>query len=64
MVPAATTPALAVFLTGKRPPDDGGVHLGISFDQIAARKVGKQTFLPSLQLGGEPATVGPMRCAL
>ncbi len=46
--------ASAVFLTGKRPPDDGGVHLGISFDQIAARKVGKQTFLPSLQLGGEP----------
>jgi hypothetical protein len=60
--------AMAVFLTGRRPPDDGKVSLGISADQIAARAVGRCTRLPSLELGCEPATpVGhcdnPYSCA-
>ena len=60
--------ASAVFLTGRRPPDDGGVRLGVSADQIAARAAGRYTRLPSLELGCEPATpVGhcddPYSCA-
>jgi hypothetical protein len=45
--------AMAVFLTGKRPPDNGGVQLGVSADQLAARVVGRQTRLPSLEIGCE-----------
>jgi hypothetical protein len=60
--------ASAVFLTGLRPPDNGGVHLGISADQLAARAAGRYTRLPSLEIGCEPATpVGhcddPYSCA-
>ena len=35
--------ASAVFLTGLRPPDNGGVHLGVSADQLAARAAGRYT---------------------
>ncbi len=60
--------ASAVFLTGRRPPDSGAVHLGISADQLAARAAGRYTRLPSLEIGCEPATpVGhcddPYSCA-
>ena len=60
--------ASAVFLTGLRPPDNGGVHLGVSADQLAARATGRYTRLPSLEIGCEPATpVGhcddPYSCA-
>jgi len=47
--------ALAVFLTGRRPPDDGSVRLGASADQRAAAVAGRHTRLPSLELGCEPA---------
>src|SRR5437763_748836 len=60
--------ASAVCLTGRRPPDDGGVHLGVSADQIAAAAAGRHTRLPSLEIGCETATpVGhcddPYSCA-
>ncbi len=45
--------ALAVFLTGQRPPDNGGVQLGVSADQLAARVAGRHTRLPSLEIGCE-----------
>lgn len=45
----------AVFLTGAHPVKTGGVDIkvGQSVDQVAAEKVGKQTRLPSLELGIE-----------
>ncbi len=47
--------AMAAYLTGRRPPDSGGeIRLGISADQLAARAVGSETRLPSLELGCEP----------
>ena len=60
--------ASAVYLTGRRPPDNGGVHLGVSADQIAAHAAGRYTRLPSLEIGCEPPTpVGhcddPYSCA-
>jgi hypothetical protein len=48
--------ALAVFLTGTRPPDSGREHqLGVSMDQLAAQTAGRHTRLPSLEISGEPA---------
>ena len=48
--------ALAVFLTGQRPPDTGREHqLGISMDQLAAQVTGRETRLASLEISGEPA---------
>ena len=43
----------AAFLTGVHPKKTGGadIHLGVSVDQVAARKIGTQTRLPSLELG-------------
>ena len=43
----------AAFLTGMHPYKTAGknIHLGVSVDQMAARSVGIQTRLPSLELG-------------
>jgi hypothetical protein len=48
--------ATATFLTGVHPRKTGGAdfQLGISADQIAAKELGKQTQLSSLELGLEP----------
>jgi len=48
--------ATATFLTGVHPYKTGGAdfRLGVSADQIAARELGKQTQLSSLELGLEP----------
>lgn len=45
----------AAFLTGAHPVKTGGVEIkvGQSVDQVAAEKVGKQTKLPSIELGTE-----------
>jgi hypothetical protein len=47
--------SLASFLTGTHPlkTDGAGIRVGISVDQVAAQKVGRQTRLPSLELGIE-----------
>jgi len=46
--------ALAVFLTGQRPPASEEIRLGVSADQLAVRVAGRHTRLPSLELGCEP----------
>jgi hypothetical protein len=45
----------AVFLTGCQPKKTGGadIQAGMSVDQVAAEKIGKETKLPSLELGIE-----------
>ena len=45
----------ATWLTGVHPKKTEGadIHAGISADQVAAREIGKQTMLPSLELGLE-----------
>jgi hypothetical protein len=45
----------ATWLTGVHPKKTQGadIHAGISVDQIAAREIGKQTQLPSMELGLE-----------
>jgi hypothetical protein len=47
--------ALCCFLTGVHPlkTDGANIHVGISVDQVAAQKIGKETRLPSLELGIE-----------
>jgi hypothetical protein len=46
--------ASASFLTGAHPRESGSdIHAGISADQIAAQEIGRQTRLPSLELGLE-----------
>jgi len=47
--------SLACFLTGTHPlkTDGAGIRVGVSVDQVAAQKVGRQTRLPSLELGIE-----------
>jgi hypothetical protein len=47
--------SLACFLTGAHPlkTDGAGIRVGVSVDQVAAEKMGKQTRLPSLELGIE-----------
>ena len=53
--------AAASFLTGVHPKKTAGadIHVGISVDQIAARKVGDQTRFASIELGCEDSrTVG------
>jgi hypothetical protein len=47
--------SLASFLTGTHPRKTAGadIRAGISVDQLAARKVGRDTRLPSLELGCE-----------
>ena len=50
----------ATFLTGVHPKRANGANIygGISMDQIAARELGKQTQLASLELGMEPVGIG------
>src|SRR5262245_57712016 len=45
----------ATWLTGVHPKKTEGadIHSGISIDQLAAKEIGKQTVLPSLELGLE-----------
>jgi hypothetical protein len=47
--------ALAAFLTGCQPrkTDGADIRAGISVDQVAAARIGGQTRLPSLEIGGE-----------
>jgi len=47
--------ALSTFLTGVHPlkTDGANIHVGVSADQVAARKIGNATRLPSLELGIE-----------
>ncbi|MBT5019358.1 MAG: DUF1552 domain-containing protein [Planctomicrobium sp.] len=47
----------AAFLTGAQPKKTDGAEIraGISVDQIAAEKIGKQSKLPSLEIGIEPS---------
>jgi hypothetical protein len=47
--------SLASFLTGVHAlkTDGAGIRVGVSVDQVAAQKLGKQTRLPSLELGIE-----------
>ncbi len=47
--------SLACFLTGTHPlkTDGAGIRVGVSVDQVAAQKIGRQTRLPSLELGIE-----------
>jgi Protein of unknown function (DUF1552) len=49
--------AASTFLTASHPRKTAGgdLHVGISADQVAARRVGGATSLPSLELGCEPA---------
>lgn len=49
--------ANATFLTGCQARKTAGsdIHLGVSVDQIAARQIGHQTRLPSLELSTDPA---------
>ena len=46
----------SVFLTGCQPrkTSGAGIRVGVSVDQVAARKAGHRTPLPSLELGCEP----------
>src|SRR6202044_3574918 len=47
--------SLASFLTGTHAlkTDGAGIRVGVSADQVAAQKIGRQTRLPSLELGIE-----------
>jgi hypothetical protein len=47
--------AMAAFLTGRQPRKTHGadIRVGISVDQLAAQKIGKNTRFPSLELGIE-----------
>ena len=44
------TRAAAVFLTGSVPVRGAQAHLGVSVDQVAAKQIGQDTPLPSLEL--------------
>ncbi len=51
------TRAAAVFLTGAIPERGPRAHLGVSADQVAARHIGQDTPLPSLELTIEEAVL-------
>jgi hypothetical protein len=51
------TRAAAVFLTGSVPVRGPQAHLGVSVDQVAARYIGQDTPLPSLELSIEEAVL-------
>ena len=51
------TRAAAVFLTGSVPERGPQAHLGTSVDQVAARQIGQDTPLPSLELSIEEAVL-------
>lgn len=53
--------SVAAYLTGAHPKKTDGANIqnGVSVDQVAAEKIGKDTRFPSLELGCEPsATAG------
>ncbi|HEY7391335.1 MAG TPA: DUF1552 domain-containing protein [Bryobacteraceae bacterium] len=50
--------ASASFLTGAHPRESGSdIHAGVSADQLAARALGQETRLPSLELGLEDTRI-------
>jgi hypothetical protein len=51
------TRAAAVFLTGAIPERGPQAHLGVSVDQVAAKHIGQETPLPSLELSIEEAVL-------
>ena len=51
------TRAAAVFLTGAVPERGPRAHLGVSADQVAAKYIGQDTPLPSLELSIEEAVL-------
>ena len=51
------TRAAAVFLTGAVPERGAQAHLGVSVDQVAAKHIGQDTPLPSLELSIEEAVL-------
>ena len=51
------TRAAAVFLTGSVPERGVRAHLGVSADQVAARQIGQDTPLPSLELSIEESVL-------
>jgi hypothetical protein len=51
------TRAAAVFLTGAAPERGVRAHVGVSVDQVAARHIGQDTPLPSLELSIEEAVL-------
>jgi hypothetical protein len=46
--------AAAVFLSGAHPVKKNEAHVGITIDQVAARHVGQDTPLPSIEMSMEP----------
>ena len=46
--------AAAVFLSGAHPVKKNEAHVGVTVDQVAARHVGQDTPLPSIELAMEP----------
>ena len=57
--------ACSAYLTAAHPKMTSGadIHCGVSVDQIAARELGKQTQLPSLEIGLEMPMVGACESA-
>jgi hypothetical protein len=51
------TRAAAVFLTGAVPERGARAHLGVSVDQVAAKHIGQDTPLPSLELSIEESVL-------
>ena len=51
------TRAAAVFLTGAGPERGAQAHLGVSVEQVAAKQIGQDTPLPSLELSIEEAVL-------
>jgi hypothetical protein len=51
------TRAAAVFLTGAVPERGAQAHLGVSADQVAAKQIGQNTPLPSLELSIEESVL-------
>jgi hypothetical protein len=51
--------ALGAFLTGAQPRKTAGtdIRVGISVDQVAAGRIGEQTWLPSLEIGCEAGSM-------
>jgi hypothetical protein len=51
------TRSSAVFLTGASPQDGAEAHLGVSVDQVAAKRIGQDAPLPSLELSIEDGSL-------
>jgi hypothetical protein len=54
----------AAYLTGEKPKKTTGadIHVGTSIDQVIAQKIGRETLLPSLQLGLEDPGANSTNC--